>query len=159
MSIGRISSIILSSVIFFSGSVIAEEGYDKAEKAAAPQITLGNGEKNWIVTEGVQRNESTLTFAEVTINGNGWLVMHPFEDGKPNGDKYVAASYLTDGKNTDVDILVHKGIETGENFIVMLHRDVNENKVLDFVFVDDRNVMDTAVFEGTTMIAHVIAAP
>ena len=44
-------------------------------------------------------------------------------------------------------------------FIVMLHRDVNENQVLDFVFVDELNVMDTAVFEGSRMIGHAIPAP
>ena len=44
-------------------------------------------------------------------------------------------------------------------FIVMLHRDANENKVLDFVFIDETNVMDLAVFEGTKMIGHAIAAP
>jgi len=148
-------SLIIFSLLVLCGGVSAEESYE-AQKA---QITMGNGEKNWILVDGVKRNDSTLTFAEVNINGNGWLVMHPFEDGKPNGDKYVASSYVEDGKNTDVDIKVHKGIETGEMFIVMLHRDLNENKVLDFVFVDDINVMDKAVFEGTKMIAHAIAAP
>lgn len=152
---------ILSSVIVFllglAFSASAEKAY--AEKESAPKITLGNGDKNWIIVEGLKRKESTLTFSEVNIDGNGWLVMHPFEDGKPNGDKYVAATYLESGKNMDVDIKVHKGIETGEMFIVMLHRDVNENKVLDFVFVSDTAVMDTAVFEGTTMIAHAIPAP
>ncbi len=44
-------------------------------------------------------------------------------------------------------------------FIVMLHRDVNENQVFDFVFVDERNVLDKAVFESTKMIAHPFAAP
>ena len=44
-------------------------------------------------------------------------------------------------------------------FIVMLHRDVNENKVFDFVFVDERNVLDKAAFEGTKMIGHHFAAP
>ncbi len=125
----------------------------------APNITIGNGDKNWIVTEGVVRNESTLTFKEVQIDGNGWLVIHPFENGAPNGDKYVAATYLEDGKNQDVDIKVHKGLTTGEMFIVMLHRDSNENGVLDFVFVDDVNVMDRAVFEGSTMIGHAIPSP
>jgi len=124
-----------------------------------PRITMGNGEQNWIDVEGVTRDASVLSFPEVQINGNGWLVIHPFEDGKPNGDKYVASTYLKDGKNTDVDIEVFKGLEKGEMFIVMLHRDVNENKVLDFVFVDEQNVMDTAVFEGSTMIGHAIPAP
>ena len=123
------------------------------------QISIGNGENNWITVEDVTRNQSTLTFSEVQIDGNGWLVIHPFEDGAPNGDKYVASTYLEDGKNLDVTIKVHKGLVSGEMFIVMLHRDVNENKVLDFVFIDEQNVMDTAVFEGSTMIGHAIAAP
>ncbi len=134
--------------------VQAKEGVDER-----PRITMGNGEKNWIVVDDVSRREGTLTFSEVNINGNGWLVIHPFENGAPNGDKYVAATYLTDGINKDVDIKVHKGLETGEMFIVMLHRDGNENKVLDFVFIDDTNVMDRAVFEGNRMIGHAIPAP
>lgn len=125
----------------------------------APKMSMGNGEKNSITVEGVTRKDSVLTFSEVTIDGNGWLVMHPFENGKPNGDKYVAATYVQDGTNEAVDIEVYKGVDTGEMFIVMLHRDKNENKVFDFVFVDDRNVMDTAVFEGSKMIGHAIAAP
>ncbi|MEM8497417.1 MAG: hypothetical protein AAF542_05290 [Pseudomonadota bacterium] len=137
-------------VLLFTVSVTAEE---------APAMTMGNGDKNWIVVDGVTRDESVLTFSEVNIDGNGWLVIHPFEDGKPNGDKYVASTYLTDGKNSDVDIEVYKGLSSGEMFIVMLHRDVNENKVLDFVFVNDTAVMDTAVFEGSKMIGHAIPAP
>jgi len=124
-----------------------------------PQMGIGNGEKNWIVLDGVARKDSVLTFNEVQIDGNGWLVMHPFEDGAPNGDKYVAYTYLESGKNLDVQIDVLKGLSSDEMFIVMLHRDGNENKVLDFIFVDDQNVMDRAVFEGSTMIGHVIAVP
>ena len=130
-----------------------------AQSDQQPQISIGNGTKNWITVEGVTRNQGTLTFADVQIDGNGWLVIHPFEDGAPNGDKYVASTYLEDGKNINVDIEVYKGLASGEMFIVMLHRDTNENKVLDFVFVDEQNVMDRAVFEGSTMIGHAIAAP
>ena len=137
------------------GATHAEEGYEKQ----APQIVMGNGEKNWIVTEGATRDDNVMTFSEVHIDGNGWLVIHPFEDGKPNGDKYVGSTYVKDGTNKDVEIKVHKGLEQGEMFIVMLHRDVNENKVLDFVFVTDTAVMDTAVFEGNTLIGHAIPAP
>jgi hypothetical protein len=130
-----------------------------AQSDAAPQMSIGNGASNWITVEDVSRDQSTLTFSEVQIDGNGWLVIHPFEDGAPNGDKYVASTYLEDGKNLNVSITVHKGLVAGEMFIVMLHRDGNENKVLDFVFVDEQNVMDRAVFEGGTMIGHAIAAP
>ncbi len=54
---------------------------------------------------------------------------------------------------------MYKGAETGEMFIVMLHRDLNENGVFDFVFIDDRNVMDRAVFEGAKLIGHAVPAP
>ncbi len=142
--------LVLLGMAISSTTALAEE---------KPQITLGNGEKNWIIVDGVSREGSVLTFSEVQIEGDGWLVMHPFEEGKPNGDKYVAASFVKDGKNTDVKLNVHKGIETGDMFIVMLHSDVNKNQVLDFVFVTDTAVMDTAVFEGSKMIAHAIPSP
>ena len=44
-------------------------------------------------------------------------------------------------------------------FIVMLHSDVDRDQTFDFVFVDENKVEDEAVFEGTKMIGHAIAAP
>jgi hypothetical protein len=125
----------------------------------APQITLGNGSANWIVVEGASRDRATLTFREVRIDGNGWLVMHPFKDGKPVGDIYVGHTYIEDGDNQNVEITVDPEPASGDMFIVMLHRDVNENREFDFVFVDEVNVLDKAVFEGSMMIAHAIGAP
>ncbi|MBL4672470.1 MAG: hypothetical protein JKX81_09450 [Arenicella sp.] len=161
--------VLAATCLVFAGYAYAGDQYAKSqdtgargvedEVPAAAKISLANGEKNWIIVDGVTRDDKTLTFAEVHIDGNGWLVLHPFEGGKPNGDKYVAASYVQSGSNKNVDINVHKGVETGEMFIVMLHRDVNQNKVLDFVFTSDTGVMDEAVFEGSTMVAHVVSAP
>jgi len=130
-----------------------------AEAHAKSEFSMGNGTKNWIDVAGVTRNGSVLNFPEVQIDGNGWLVVHPFENGAPNGDKYVGKTYVQNGTNTDVDIDVLKGLTEGEMFIVMLHRDLNENKELDFIFIDDTNVMDRAVFEGPRMIGHAIPAP
>ena len=127
--------------------------------AEAPKMTTGNGEANWIITEGATRDGATFSFREVRIDGNGWLVMHPFKDGKPVGDIYVGATYVEDGESRNVAITVDSVPEPGEMFIVMLHRDVNENQEFDFVFVDAFNVLDKAVFEGRTMIAHVFPAP
>ncbi|MFT6294953.1 MAG: hypothetical protein ACJATW_001231 [Glaciecola sp.] len=127
--------------------------------ALAQAMSMGNGDKNWINVDDVRRDGTILTFSEVQIDGNGWLVIHPFEDGAPNGDKYVANTFLTNGKNTDVSIEVFKGLAPGEMFIVMLHSDSNTNQILDFVFVDDQNVMDLAVFEGSKMIGHAIPTP
>jgi hypothetical protein len=122
-------------------------------------VGTGNGEDNWIVTEGATRDGNSFTFKEVKIAGNGWLVLHPFEDGKPNGDIYVGSTFLEDGVSNDVKIAVDRETNPGDMFIVMLHRDVNENREFDFVFVDERNVLDKAVFEGNTMIGHAFAAP
>lgn len=124
-----------------------------------PNITLGNGAENWIITEGFTRDGATFTFPEVRINGNGWLVMHPFKDGNPVGEIYVGSTFIENGTNQDVQISVTDEPTTGTMYIVMLHSDVNQNREFDFVFVDERNVLDKAVFEGPTMIAHAIAAP
>jgi hypothetical protein len=127
--------------------------------APAPEIGLGNGEANWIIVEGMTRASDALTFSEVQIAGNGWLVLHPFSDGKPVGDTYVGSTYITSGDNQDVSIQLDSEPTPGDMFIVMLHRDVNENQEFDFVFVDEVNVLDKAVFESRTMIAHAISAP
>ena len=67
---------------------------------------IGDGDANWIVVDDASRDGATFTFSEVQIDGNGWLVMHPFEDGKPNGDIYVGATYIPNGENRDVEIKV-----------------------------------------------------
>ena len=123
------------------------------------KVTLGNGEANWIVVEGAKRDHATFTFSEVHIDGNGWLVLHPFRDGKPVGEIYVGATYVESGDNRNVEVTIESEPATGDMFIVMLHRDVNENRKFDFIFVDEVNVLDKAVFEGTKMIAHAIQAP
>lgn len=136
----------------------AREETESAVKDAS-QVSLGNGESNWIVTEGMTHAGKTFTFKEVHIDGNGWLVLHPFENGKPNGKIFSAASYLKSGNNRNVDVSLDILPESGDMFIVMLHRDVNEDQVFDFIFVDEQNVLDKAVFEGMTMIAHAIKTP
>ncbi len=128
-------------------------------EAPAEELTMGNGEHNAIQVTQAQRDDNVLTFRQVKIAGNGWLVIHPFEEGKPNGDKYVGATFVPKGVSQDVSVEVYKGIATGEHFIVMLHEDSNNNGIFDFVFIDDRNVLDRAVFEGTKMIGHVFSAP
>jgi len=127
---------------------------------APAQMTTGNGEKNWIVVDGVVRQGATFTFREAHIDGNGWLVIHQIVDGKPVGEKYLGATYIQSGSSKNVAVSVGSyAPKTGEAFVVMLHRDVNENKVFDFVFVDPPHVLDKAVFEGAKMIALTFAAP
>lgn len=147
----------------------------------APAITMGNGEKNWIVMDGLARSAdatyteqritsggtavrrgdgATLTFKEVHIEGDGWLVLHPFIDGKPNGDWVAGYTFVEGGTNTNVSVTLNPAPEPGTMFLVMLHSDSNSDGVFDFVFVEDGiNVEDRAVFEGNRMVAHVFPAP
>ena len=110
---------------------------------------MGNGENNWINVENVSRDGNTLIFSDIHIETDGWLIIHPFQNGSPNGDRVVASAFLKAGTNKDVSIEVYKGLETGEMMIVMLHSDSNANGELDFIFVDAQNVMDRAV-----LLAH-----
>jgi len=146
----------LARLTLLTGALMALVG---CATLAGMIIKTGNGDENWIVVEDASRDGAQFTFSEVQIDGNGWLVMHPFEDGKPNGDIYVGATYLTDGDNRNVEITVDPEPATGDMFFVMLHRDVNENQEFDFVFVDAVNVLDKAVLEGRTLVGHTIAAP
>lgn len=132
----------------------------QAADEVAPAMTMGNGEANWITLEGSSHIGPVFTFPEVHIEGNGWLVMHPFEEGKPNGDIYVGATYVTSGTNLNVEIAVNHEPAASEMFIVMLHRDVNEDQAFDFVFIGDTgHVEDRAVFEGARMIGHAYMSP
>ena len=120
------------------------------------QITLGNGERSNIMAEGMQQDGATFTFKEVNIEGNGWLVLHPFKEGKPHGVVYVGATYVKHGNNKDVKITVKELPKPGENYLVMLHWDVDQDK--NFDFGDGITVPDAPLFEGTKMIAFPIKA-
>ena len=151
--------VLALTFLTFTGLQAPASAEEAAEPAEAPKMTTGNGEANWIIAEGATRDGATFSFPKVKIDANGWLVMHPFKDGKPVGEVYVGATYLKAGESSDVAITVDSVPEPGTMFIVMLHNDVNENQVFDFVFVDEVNVLDKAVFEGTKMIGFPFAAP
>lgn len=134
-----------------------------AEPAAAdaPRVQTGNGISNRIETDGIRRDGRTFVVPEVQIENNGWLVLHPFRDGRPVGEIYAGATYLPQGTHQNVAVTAQTVPmpEPGTMFIVMLHSDVNNDEMFDFVFVDEVNVADKAVFEGGKMIGHPIAAP
>lgn len=164
-----------------SGCATAQEAPSEAA-SARPQITMGNGESNMITVDGLTRStgvthfseirvddatvstfradSTAITFQEVVIEKAGFLVLHPVMDGRPNGDMVSGFAYLDAGENENVTVRIDHPADAGSKFLVMLHSDVDQDRVLDFVFVEDGiNVEDTAVFEGTHMIAHIITVP
>lgn len=167
----------LASAVVFSAACVSAQ-----EEAKPPQITMGNGAANAITMDGLSRAEGRTTFSEVRVDGetvkafrgtstaitipqvmiekNGWIVLHPVINGRPDGDMVSGFTYLGAGTHTDVSIRFNHPASAGDKFLVMLHSDVDDDRVFDFVFVEDGiNVEDTAVFEGTRMIAHVFAVP
>ncbi len=177
----KIATALISAAMLTGACAIAEET-PMEPSPPVPQITMGNGEANAIQIDGLTRADGVsqfseqrtndgvvsqfrgdsvaLTFPEVLIDQPGFIVLHPVMDGRPNGDVVSGFTYLEAGTTKDVTIHLNTPADAGRKFLVMLHSDVDHDRVLDFVFVEDGiNVEDTAVFEGTHMIAHIFAVP
>lgn len=164
-------------------AMVFSAGCSAAKDAGSPAITsMGNGEFNAIETDGLLRdiapksytgqhvteaatlgfrmNSIGITFPKVTIDRAGWIVLHPVMDGKPNGDIVSGFSYLEAGSTSDVTVNLFHPADPGSKYLVMLHYDLDEDGVFDFVFVEDGvNVEDRAVTEGSKMIPHFISLP
>ena len=121
------------------------------------KMTIGNGERNNIQLDGARRISEAFLFPRVEIDKPGFLVMHPFRDGKPVQTEYVGATPLSAGVTNDVVIRVSDEPETGDMYIVMLHYDVNDDRVFDFG--DGKTVPDKPVFEGMNLVALRYQAP
>lgn len=121
------------------------------------KIVTGNGEHNFITLEGASRDGNSLTFPEVVISKPGFLVLHPFKNGKPVPTEYVGAVPIKAGQNTNVAIEVDGGVSSGDMFVVMLHYDMNKDGIFDFN--DGITVPDAPVFEDHKLIALRYRAP
>ena len=134
---------------------------DSIRIATFKLCAIGKSDTEWEVhiTDNAVRSGATLSFPEVQIDGAGWLVLHPFENGRPNGNVVAGYAAVDDGTSRNVEVTLDAEPATGDMFIVMLHSDANGNGEFDFVFVNEREVVDKAVFEGNTMIGHAYAVP
>ena len=150
-----------------AGYTALETELEKTAKADTPKveapkmdhskIVTGNGKNNYVILEGATRKAQTFTFPEVTLDKDGFLVMHPFKDGKPVQTEYVGAVPVAAGTHKDVSLTIDTPTQTGDNFVVMLHYDMNRDKIFDFN--DGITVPDAPVFEGHTLIALRYTAP
>lgn len=152
-----VAAAMASAILVSHPAYTATQDDEAASTETPPQITLGNGENNAITLEEATRSGATFTFPVVRIDRNGFLVMHPFRDGAPVPTEYVGAVPVPEGTSHNVRITVEGAPETGEMFIVMLHYDVNDDRIFDFN--DGITVPDAPVFEGSRMIAHRYATP
>lgn len=173
----------LKHVFLFATAMLFSTACASAQDTGqSPQMTLGNGTANMIEVEGLTRQGGVSSFTELRVDGGdimsfradshaitfpkvvieqaGFVVLHPVIDGRPNGDMVSGFAYVDAGETENVTVRIDHPADPGTRFLVMLHTDVDQDRVLDFVFVEDGiNVEDRAVFEGTRMIAHIIAVP
>lgn len=168
ISLGVLIGLAVVMLISLSGCGILgkkspskEQGVSSSSSNAgsgdAPAIEIGNGTYNYIVLDNVKRDGATFTFQAVVIDRPGWLVIHPFKEGKPSQTVYVGAKLLKPGAHSDVSIDIERAPASGEMFVVMLHYDVNEDGIFDFN--DGIDVLDAPVFEGNRLVALRFAAP
>lgn len=134
-----------------------DQSREERKDKVPPQIVLGNGERNAVILEGATRSGSVLTFPSVMIERDGFVVMHPFRDNKPVRTEYVGATFVKAGITANVSVDVGAVPATGQNFIVMLHNDMNNDGVFDFG--DGVTVPDEPTFEGNRLVALPFAAP
>ena len=175
MTMGQKSRFILGMLV---AGILSSASASAQEEQA---ITLGNGEANWIVVEGLEKSETgatymeqritdrtttvrrgdsiVLTYPEVHVEDDSWLVMHPFIDGKPSGTYIAGYTFVKSGTNKNIAISLNPAPQSGDRYIVMLHKDADKDGVFDFVFVEENVVEDVAVFEGNRMIAHIVTIP
>jgi len=146
-----IAILSLNALMACSDQSVTKTAIGESEKIDHSKIVTGNGENNFIILEGASRDGSTFTFSVVTIDKDGFLVMHPFKDGKPVQTEYVGAVPIAAGTHKDVSIRIDTLPVAGDNFIVMLHYDMNTDKIFDFN--DGVTVPDAPVFEGHTLVA------
>ena len=148
----RPSSIVTIAAAALTAATTLAGAQDVTDTAPAPpSIETGNGQHNAIMVEGAVRTGATFRFPMVRIDRNGFLVMHPFRDGTPVPTEYVAAVPVPQGISHNVKITPNDSPQTGDMYIVMLHYDMNDDRIFDFN--DGVAVPDAPVFEGNRMIA------
>lgn len=147
--------LLISAVTLVQATCTSQAGDTVPPGIAA--ITPGNGSLNQIDLNGLERHGATLIVADVLSATPAFLVVHPFANGQPVREDYVAATPIPAGASTDVPLLLDGEVPAGTPMIVMLHEDVNRDGV--FQFGDGITVPDRPVIEGTTLIALPTEAP
>ena len=173
---------IRTAVSIVAALTLAACSAQSQETDSPPAITMGNGVDNRIEVAGVTRedtgvtitmsrdgasdrssfrmNSSRVTFPSVTTAQPSWVVLHPVKAGVPDGDIVAGYTRVETGRTAPVVIETTYRADAGDSFLVMLHKDANDDGVFDFVFREDGvNVEDIAVFEGNVMVSHILTLP
>jgi hypothetical protein len=116
---------------------------------------------NTINTDGVMVEGDTATIPSVSIDRDGYLVIHATLDGQPVVPASIGHTAIEAGEHSNVAVSIDYPFAEGENYIAMLHYETNDNTTYDFgegstdvdtpVVVDGSPVVSS--FPGSGMMA------
>jgi uncharacterized protein (DUF2141 family) len=83
-----------------------------------------------VTTAGSQVQGNAVVFSGVTIDQDGYVVVHAVENGSPVVPSSLGSAAVAAGQNTDVAVPV-AGLAAGD-YVAMLHHETNGNQTYDF---------------------------
>ncbi|MEF2549535.1 hypothetical protein VQ045_20630 [Aurantimonas sp. E1-2-R+4] len=101
---------------------------------AATLLALGSTAfaDNMIDTAGVKVEGKTATFAKVSSDKGGYLVLHEVKDGAPVVPGSIGHVAIPAGESTDVAVEADMDLAADAEYMVMLHEETNGNDTYDF---------------------------
>jgi len=101
---------------------------------AATLVALGSTAfaQNMIDTTGVMVEGNTATFAKVSSDNGGYLVLHEVRDGAPVVPASIGHVAIPAGESMDVSVDADMDLAGGVEYIAMLHDETNGNATYDF---------------------------
>jgi len=101
---------------------------------AATLLALGSTAfaNNMVDTAGVKVEGKTATFAKVSSDKGGYLVLHEVKDGAPVVPGSIGHVAIPAGESTDVSVEADMDLTADGEYMVMLHDETNGNDTYDF---------------------------
>lgn len=115
---------------------------------AATLLALGSTAfaENMIDTAGAKVEGKTITFAKVSSDNGGYLVLHEVKDGAPVVPGSIGHVAIPAGESTDVSVEADMDLTADGEYMAMLHDETNGNDTYDFgagsTDVDTPTMMD-----------------
>ncbi len=85
-----------------------------------------------ITLKGATFKGDTVTFPQVMMDKDGWLVIHAMKDGAPVLPSSLGSTFVPAGPSMNVAVDINEKVMKGTDYLVMLHYETNGNGTYDF---------------------------
>lgn len=121
--------------------------------AAMMEAAMDGTTMPMIDAAGVSIDGATATFANVTAESDGYLVVHTVLDGAPVVPASIGHVPVKAGDNADLAVTIEYNFVAGETYFAMLHEETNGNDTYDFG--EGMTDVDTPVMSGGKVVGEV----